>query len=245
MEPKEDAMQAKSNPVAKRAAAINEPIASASNGSSKRFCLINASTDSSAETVQAVLDDFEDALLAYDRASSGTLRGREKMEPAFTRLQAASASPAELLAIECCDAVIVGFAVADPTIPDLVLDAQIARKAKRLYAIAICPGRETAPGELALTCPEHALGTSPEVWHGGLVIAGGADILPAQRSPRMGARRRARSEAIDRLIAAVRAGLSVRDAAWAFGATKAQAEAAERNIIIARRPHLCPPRRIP
>lgn len=73
-------------------------------------------------------------------------------------------------------------------------------------------------------------------WCGALVVEDGARAAWMAGLPRMGLARRNVSEAMDRLVAAVRAGLTVRQAARIFGATRRQAELAERGIIRGRYP---------
>ncbi|WP_455139612.1 hypothetical protein [Thermophilibacter sp.] len=76
----------------------------------------------------------------------------------------------------------------------------------RVYAVCVTDGTDPAPaldalGELARRCAAAGL-----AWRGGLAVIDADVVARAVRCPRMGWRRRRVSEAIDRLVAAIRAG---------------------------------------
>ncbi|MBY4797153.1 hypothetical protein K6V98_02080 [Collinsella sp. AGMB00827] len=114
----------------------------------------------------------------------------------------------------------------------------------RIYAIARVDGLDSRPAYQAFCEIKHAFEHMQEptreaagaIWCGGLAIAGGDLITPLRKSPRMGMLLRKRSGAMDRLVAAVRSGRTVEDAAHAFGSTSTHAKAAGEGIVYAPAP---------
>ena len=135
-------------------------------------------------------------------------------------------------ALATCDTLVIGCPVQLGALPSRLvrtlqdwMAATRLRDGMRIYAI--CTTNECDPGQahlslevLRLFCRENNL-----VWGGGLCVAGAAAVAAFAHTERMGRKRRGCSEAIDRLIGAVRAGLSIADAARRFGSTD------RRNII--------------
>lgn len=95
-------------------------------------------------------------------------------------------------------AVVLGLAAGThPDLPSLPRGA-------RVYAICVTDAPDPAPAadaldNLARRCVARGLR-----WMGGLAVANGSVVAYSARSPRMGWRRRRVSEAVDRLIAAIR-----------------------------------------
>lgn len=210
------------------------PAPSAPAGTARSIALLDAGAPNDA--VRALLDDFEDALLAYDRLSSRALDAANITEPPrFERLcchgakgaanEAPDADPV-LDTLATCDTLVIGCPVQLGALPSRLVRtlqdwtaATRLRKGMRIYAI--CTTNECDPDQanlslevLRLFCHDNNL-----VWGGGLCVAGAAAVAAFAHTERMGRKRHGCSEAIDRLIGAVRAGLSIADAARRFGST--------------------------
>lgn len=195
----------------------------------RRIGLVNASPRQSGGAVSALLDDFREALVAYDRSSGTDIEPPELVDLA----------PGER-ARGKADAVVIGFPVIAGALPARLMgsiaDGWAPVSPGGVYAIAATGSFEgdearLAFGMLRLWCREHGL-----AWCGGLVIGAADSILPTLAGPRMGLLRRTRSEAMDRLIGAVRGGRDVLDAARSFGAPAQQVDDAARGIIAAPSP---------
>lgn len=200
----------------------------------RRIALICANDADTTGIARWLLDDFQDALLAYDRASS--VPSARLDPPAFERID-----DARTVDLSRCDTLVVGFSLAAGAANAAdTLDIQAERPAQGLrpetpvYAIGVTDAyepelAEPAFSEISRWCQANGL-----AWSGGLIMGGGSLAPALIRSPRMGMMRRRWSEAMDRLIAAVRAGLTVKRAAETFGATPAQMRAARRDVVLAR-----------
>lgn len=95
----------------------------------------------------------------------------------------------------------------------------------RVYAVirAAQQGAEQARGaavRLHKACERH-----DQLWCGGVAIYGGSGIAALRRSPRMGLLRRPFSEAMDKLVGAVRMGCSVKHAQRLGGGNAANVDA--------------------
>lgn len=95
----------------------------------------------------------------------------------------------------------------------------------RVYAVirAAQEGAEQARGtavRLHKACERH-----DQLWCGGVVICAGGDIAALRHSPRMGLLRRPFSEAMDKLVGAVRMGCSVEHAQRLGGGNAANVDA--------------------
>lgn len=186
----------------------------------RKITVINVCGDAKA-AADFVLADFRDAYAVYERMSSGHSHDCEKIaggdnEPAFEFVEKLTEANAAIIAFEDADAA--------------------CKRAKKLKAGAAVYGIRfdqdvfptQAGQELDLTCKQRNLA------YKGLLLIGlePAKVTNYQGKPRLGLRRRKLSEATDRLIACVRAGISVQEAADVFGATKKQRAQAARNTII-------------
>ena len=80
-----------------------------------------------------------------------------------------------------------------------------------LYALAITGGSHAEPAARALDLLGRICIARNVPWAGGVAMGEGELIAPCSRSPRMGRIRRARSERIDLLIAAIRSSCRVHD----------------------------------
>lgn len=76
----------------------------------------------------------------------------------------------------------------------------------RVYAVVTTPSLDATTASPALASLERACAQADARWSGALVVGDAAWQLRWAASPRMGWRRRGTSEAVDRLIAAIRSG---------------------------------------
>lgn len=177
-----------------------------------------------------VLRDFEDALMAYDRYSARVLDAPQDLQPpTFLHagdIRAAAPGPDDARA----GALVV--AAWDAEVDRAALDVLVAHTLPQApaWGILLCPerGAQDAPckaAQMAEALGEHYAGT--------LICQNALGVLASANAARMGRKRRRRSEAVDHLVGAVRAGLSVKVAARTFGG---QNELSENNIITDSRP---------
>ena len=76
----------------------------------------------------------------------------------------------------------------------------------RVYAVCVTGAPDPATAAVALDDLARRCEAAGLRWMGGLAVADGPVVTHAARSPRMGWRRRRVSEAVDRLVAAIRSG---------------------------------------
>lgn len=156
-----------------------------------------------------LLDDFADALGAYARM------GGTSTAPDLIRLELGIAGPDPAdVRTHAADAVVIGVdAPLSGHERERIRDRLAASFAPgvRTWCIACCAGASAAPAQRELAMLARAILPGAAAWRGGLAL-GGAEALPSlMRSPRLGAFRRPVSEAIDRMVAAVRLGCAVSD----------------------------------
>lgn len=207
----------------RRQEAATAPIAA--KGTARAITLLDAGPEGGAP--HALLDDFEDALLAYDRLSSRTLGVSGETEPPrFTRidLRPQDATDASSSSVPACDTLVIGYPVSFGALPSHLvralgdwMDAKRVEKGTRVYAIGATDDCDPASAHLSLEVLRLLCAHNGLTWGGGLCVAGAAAVASFARSERMGWKRRGRSEATDHLIGAVRAGLTIADAARRFG----------------------------
>lgn len=180
-----------------------------------------------AEAARFVLDDFKDAYAAYERMSSGA-----DSAPSFEfvdsilcfeeQLVETQAQPSE----PCHNVLLLVFDSADKAAEYLTkVPANI-----EIYGIQF--DQDVLPSNAArgleTLCKQRNL-----KWMGELLVGRELQRVVALKSkPRLGWRRRKVAEATDRLIACVRAGITVEQGAEMFGATKKQTAFAKRNLIV-------------
>ncbi len=202
-----------------------EPIAT--KGTARAIALLDAGPEGGA--AHALLDDFEDALLAYDRLSSRTLGVSGETEPPrFARIyrrphDAADAPPSS---ISACDVLVIGYPVSFGALPSHLVrtlddwtGAKRIAAGTRVYAIGTTDDCDPGSAHLSLEVLRLLCADSGLAWGGGLCVAGAAAVASFAQTERMGWKRRGRSEATDHLIGAVRAGLTIAEAARRFGST--------------------------
>lgn len=172
------------------------------NGAGERvtvpLALLSAGDEDLRAAFDHVMEDLADALDVYERmaaARSGSHRGREETRRARSF---------SLSKIEVETGIGVGHAVREAMGPRSLSGLP-------LYACAIAAGRSAQPAVDALVALEASCRQLKLPWGGGVALCGGALIAPCAEGPRMGRMRRARSEAVDLLIAAIRSGCPVSD----------------------------------
>ena len=179
----------------------------------------------------ALLADFEDALLAYDHLSASALDATGTAEPPrfhHASLTALLENDQLDASLAPCDTIVAALEVSDDTpgaalgsALDALARANALAPGQRVYAIAVAdaPAPSAAhPGleAVAACCRERDL-----AWMGGLAAGRAKAVAARSVKPRMGRARRACSEALDRLIGAARAGVTVSASAELFGARDA------------------------
>lgn len=159
------------------------------------FVSIPESTD-----LEFLLWDLQDAIAAYARLSGSALP-----HPADLKTNDVGAVDGIVLAVD--DA----FDDEAMTAVEQILD-RLGGTGTRVYAIiqAAQEGAEQARG--AAVRLHKACERQGQLWCGGVAICAGSGIAALRRSPRMGLLRRPFSEAMDKLVGAVRMGCSVEHA---------------------------------
>lgn len=173
------------------------------------YC-VNLCGEKAAEAAAFVLSDFKDAYAAYEQMSS--VAGAEK---SYSFVEKASKADTVVVAYEHVEDACEYVASLKPN--------------TKVYGIAVA---DVLPSQ-AITGLDTACKRKSCTWQGSLVITKEPVVVVAlQKKPRLGWWRRKLSEAIDRLIACARAGVSIQEAPDLFGATKKQRTQAGRNLIL-------------
>ena len=170
----------------------------------------------------ALLDDLEEAALAYARLSIRELGEKDAPPcPAFARpegrrtgRETAGAPVAQAVPDGRTgrpDALVVAFS-ADGAgdlaekLAAMALERLAPLPGSRVYGVCVTTGGDPSPARRALGRLERRCSDQGLLWSGGLGIAGSEALGPAMRTARMGLRRRYASEALDELICALRSG---------------------------------------
>lgn len=163
-----------------------------------------------ADAAAFVLADFQDAYAAYERMSSSA-----DDAAAFEFVTKAKKA----------DTVVVAYKDADAACEYITgLSAQT-----KVYGISF---GDVMPSQ-AIAGLDSACKRNDCLWQGTMIVTKEPVVVTAlQKKPRMGWWRRKLSEATDRLIACVRAGISIQEAPDLFGASKKQRSQASRNLIL-------------
>lgn len=150
--------------------------------------------------LEFLLWDLQDAITAYARLSGTALP-----HPADLKTNDVGAVDGIVLAVD--DA----FDDEAMTAVEQILD-RLGGTGTRVYAMiqAAQEGAEQARG--AAVRLHKACERQGQLWCGGVVICAGSGIAALRRSPRMGLLRRPFSEAMDKLVGAVRMGCSIEHA---------------------------------
>lgn len=163
--------------------------------------------------LEFLLWDLQDAIAAYARLSGTALP-----HPVDLKTNDVGAVDGIVLAVD--DA----FDDEAMTAVEQILD-RLGGTGTRVYAMiqAAQEGAEQARGaavRLHKACERH-----DQLWCGGVAICAGSGIAALRRSPRMGLLRRPFSEAMDKLVGAVRMGCSVKHAQRLGGGNAANVDA--------------------
>ena len=163
--------------------------------------------------LEFLLWDLQDAIAAYARLSGTAL-------PRPIDLKANDAGAADGMVLAVDDAFDDEAMIAVEQILD-----RFGGTGTRVYAVirAAQEGAEQARG--AAVRLHKACERQGQLWCGGVVICAGSDIAALRRSPRMGLLRRPFSEAMDKLVGAVRMGCSVEHAQRLGGGNAANVDA--------------------
>lgn len=162
--------------------------------------------------LEFLLWDLQDAIAAYARLSGTAL-------PRPIDLKANDAGAADGIVLAVDDAFDDEAMIAVEQILD-----RFGSTGTRVYAVirAAQEGAEQARG--AAVRLHKACERQGQLWCGGVVICAGSGIAVLRRSPRMGLLRRPFSEAMDKLVGAVRMGCSVEHAQKLGGAATGGAD---------------------
>lgn len=162
--------------------------------------------------LEFLLWDLQDAIAAYARLSGTAL-------PRPIDLKANDAGAADGIVLAVDDAFDDEAMIA----VEQTLD-RFGSTGTRVYAVirAAQEGAEQARG--AAVRLHKACERQGQLWCGGVVICAGSGIAALRRSPRMGLLRRPFSEAMDKLVGAVRMGCSVEHAQKLGGAATGGAD---------------------
>lgn len=163
--------------------------------------------------LEFLLWDLQDAIAAYAQLS-----GTELPRPVDLKADDAGAVDGMVLAVD--DAFDDEAMIAVEQILD-----RFGSTGTRVYAVirAAQEGAEQARG--AAVRLHKACERQGQLWCGGVVICAGSGIAALRRSPRMGLLRRPFSEAMDKLVGAVRMGCSVEHAQRLGGGNAANVDA--------------------
>ena len=162
--------------------------------------------------LEFLLRDLQDAIAAYAQLSGTAL-------PHPIDLKANDAGAADGMVLAVDDAFDDEAMIAVEQILD-----RFGSTGTRVYAVirAAQEGAEQARG--AAVRLHKACERQGQLWCGGVVICAGSGIAALRRSPRMGLLRRPFSEAMDKLVGAVRMGCSVEHAQKLSGAATGGAD---------------------
>lgn len=170
----------------------------------RRVALVNASPRGDGSATAHLLGDLAEALGVYARMAN--MDAPELVDVPCPR---AGAADAEGLA--GCDAVLLGYPLYVDAPPSGLVDLLVRWRGSvepgtRVYALAnmgFYEPEQILPSFLVI---ENFCAAAGARWMGGVAVGGGGMTLATAGTPRMGMLRRPVSEAIDRLIAAIRSG---------------------------------------
>lgn len=171
----------------------------------RRVALVDATPEGGPSATTALLDDLEEALGVYAR-----LYG-EGPAPEVARVRCPRAGDADAGELVGCDTVLLGSPDCAGAPPASLVD--LLRRARgrlaagtRAYALVDTAPFDPERAEPALEALARLCEGAGARWMGGVVVGGSELVRAVAGTPRMGALRRGVSEAVDRLIAAVRSG---------------------------------------
>lgn len=194
-----------------------------------------------------LLSDFHDALLAYTRLSA--CESEEPQYPAFVRAECAPSGSLRILEQPGhedadrdpagCDTVVFACEVTSPADCEplacalrTLASSNVFKPATRFYAIICnsCSGEDTAAAHEAVCICRQV----DARWSGAVVVTDARLVPCLIRAPRLGMWRRPVSQAIDRLVAAVRMGCALGELDGLLGVEPGRANTS--NVLVAS-PH--------
>ena len=209
---------------------------------------VGSSADSSGNNAaDLLLSDFHDALLAYTRLS--VCESEEPQYPSFVRAECTPTGSLRILEqpgheeagldFTGCDTVVLAFEVASPSDCEplgcalrALTNSCALKPATSFYAI-ICDScssmGDTAAREAVCICRQ-----VDARWSGAVVVTDARLVPHLIRAPRLGMWRRPVSQAIDRLVAAVRMGCALGELDGLLGVEPGRADTS--NVLVAS-PH--------
>ena len=174
-----------------------------------RIALVNASPRGGRATTKLILDDFSEALQAYERLDANPYASIPQLA-FFTWNRPNAFDPRDLSAF---GTIVLGYPLYYDSLPSHaieLLDNLIASRAPssntRLYAVANMGFYEPSQIAPSFHLLENCCARAGIQWHGGLAVGGGGMVSAVADTPRMGIMRRHLSETTDKLILAVRCG---------------------------------------
>ena len=222
--------------------------ASSSAGSSAGDNAGNNTGDSMGNNAaDLLLSDFHDALIAYTRLS--VCESEEPQYPSFVRAECTPTGSLRILEqpgheeagldFTGCDTVVLAFEVASPSDCEplgcalrALANSCALKPATSFYAI-ICDScssmGDTAAREAVCICRQ-----VDARWSGAVVVTDARLVPHLIRAPRLGMWRRPVSQAIDRLVAAVRMGCALGELDGLLGVEPGRADTS--NVLVAS-PH--------
>lgn len=170
----------------------------------RRVALVNASPRGAGSATAHLLGDLAEALAVYAR--------RARMEaPELVDVPCPRAGAAGAEGLAGCDAVLLGYPLHVDALPSGLVDLLVRWQGSvtprtRVYALANMGFFEPEQILPSFSVIENFCAATGARWMGGVAVGGGGMTLATAGSPRMGMLRRPVSEAVDRLIAAIRSG---------------------------------------
>lgn len=181
-----------------------EPGPSRAGALPRRVALVSASPRGNGSATAHLLGDLAEALGVYARMAS--MDAPELVDVSCPR---AGAAGAEELA--GCDTVLLGYPLYVDALPSGLVDLLVRWQESivpgtRVYALANMGFYEPEQILPSFSVIENFCAAAGARWMGGVAVGGGGMTLATAGTPRMGMLRRPVSEAVDRLIAAIRSG---------------------------------------
>lgn len=170
----------------------------------RRVALVNASPREARSATAHLLEDLAEALAVYARMAGTSV-------PELVDVSCPRVGATDTDALSGCDTVLLAYPLYVDAPPAGLVDLLVrwrgsALPGTRVYALAnmgFYEARQILPSFSVLESFCAAAGAR---WMGGVAVGGGGMTLATAGTPRMGMLRRPVSEAVDRLIAAIRSG---------------------------------------
>ena len=180
------------------------PRASRVNALGRSAALGSAGPRGAGSATAHLLGDLAEALAVYARRAR--MEAPELVDVPCPRTRAADAEE-----LAGCDTVLLGYPLYVDALPSGLVDLLVQWRGSvapgtRVYALANMGFFEPEQILPSFSVIESFCAAAGAHWMGGVAVGGGGMTLPTAGTPRMGMLRRPVSEALDRLIAAIRSG---------------------------------------